>query len=65
MSPKCFVNQYVAGCRLRPVFLQEDSPLAMEFQEVPCEVRTAEVEKIGGVISATRIYLLLQCHAIP
>lgn len=26
---------------------QEESPLAMEFQEVPCEVRTAEVEKIG------------------
>lgn len=31
--------------------VQDDSPLATEFQEVPCEVRTAEVEKIGGGLS--------------
>lgn len=26
----------------------QDPPLATEFLEVPCEVRTAEIEKIGG-----------------
>ncbi len=31
----------------RPLMLNERQ-LAVEFQEVDCEVRTVEVEKIGG-----------------
>jgi hypothetical protein len=33
---------------VRAVVTQEP-PLATEFLEVPCEVKTAEIEKIGGM----------------
>lgn len=40
---KAFVSRLLTLSHNHP----DDSPLATEFQEVPCEVRTAEVEKIG------------------
>mmetsp|Transcript_11231 Transcript_11231/g.33713 ORF Transcript_11231/g.33713 Transcript_11231/m.33713 type:complete len:288 (-) Transcript_11231:1486-2349(-) len=40
---KAFISRLLTLSKKHP----EDAPLATEFQEVPCEVRTAEVEKIG------------------
>jgi hypothetical protein len=30
--------------------VMQEPPLATEFLEVPCEVKTAEIEKIGGML---------------
>ena len=32
------------------IHVMQEPPLATEFLEVPCEVKTAEIEKIGGVL---------------